>query len=146
MHQSCAGTYAHAARRTGFSTQVNCETGLGQRWSSLKPPAVTGVVTPDIRSQYLKYYCEILLHVAHGAGRGEESRWLVAVVGRGTSSFAAQSSASSISFCIMLTLNQASSGILSTNGPRYCTMGDAMALWVRTSTAVSRCDATLLGE
>ena len=46
------------------------------------------------------------------------------------------SSASCVSFCIMLTSNQASSGILSTIGPRYCTIGEAMALWVRMAGAV----------
>src|ERR1700681_3226920 len=39
--------------------------------------------------------------------------FVVAVVGRGTSSLRPISSASSISFCIMFTLNHASSGILS---------------------------------
>src|SRR5579864_420190 len=43
----------------------------------------------------------------------------MAVVGRGTFSFRPMSSASSMSFCIMFTLNHASSGCLSTKGPRY---------------------------
>ena len=43
-----------------------------------------------------------------------------------------------MSFCIMLTLNQASSGNSSTNGPRYCTIGEAITLCVSTSTAVAR--------
>src|SRR5580704_5766012 len=60
-----------------------------------------------------------------------------AVEGMGTSSFRPSSSASSMSFCIMLTLNQASSGSLITKGPRYFTMGEAMALLVSTSTAIS---------
>src|SRR5208283_1804997 len=63
---------------------------------------------------------------------------VIAVVGIGTSSCRPSSSASSMSFCIMLTLNQASSGCFSTNGPRYCTIGDAITLCVSTSTATSR--------
>src|SRR5579864_4312763 len=62
----------------------------------------------------------------------------IAVVGSGTFSFRPMSSASSMSFCIMFTLNQASSGCLSTNGPRYWIIGDATALCTSTSTAVSR--------
>src|SRR3984893_7204012 len=61
-----------------------------------------------------------------------------AVVGIVTSSCSPSSSARRISFCIMFTLNQASSGCFRTNGPRYCTMGEAMTLCVRTSTATSR--------
>src|SRR5580704_750488 len=60
------------------------------------------------------------------------------VVGSGTSSWRPISRASCMSFCIMLTSNHASSGMLSTNGPRYCTIGDAMTLCVITSTATSR--------
>ena len=71
--------------------------------------------------------------------RAAVSIWLViAVVGSGTSSWRPISKASSISFCIMLTSNHASSGIFKTNGPRYLTMGDAITLFSRTSTAVSR--------
>src|ERR1022692_424010 len=44
---------------------------------------------------------------------------LTAVVGKGTSSCRPNSSASSMSFCIMFTSNQASSGCCRTNGPRY---------------------------
>src|SRR6202049_2495379 len=44
---------------------------------------------------------------------------LTAVVGRGTSRCRPNSIASSISFCIMFTSNQASSGCCRTNGPRY---------------------------
>ena len=62
----------------------------------------------------------------------------MAVVGIGTSRARPSSSASSMSFCIMLTLNHASAGSFRTNGPRYFTIGDAMALFVRTSTATSR--------
>ena len=42
-----------------------------------------------------------------------------------------------MSFCIMLTLNQASSGISRTKGPRYLSIGDAMTLWSSASTATS---------
>src|SRR5215472_3273278 len=63
---------------------------------------------------------------------------VTAVVGIGTSSCRPNSSANSMSFCIMLTLNQASSGCFNTNGPRYCTIGDAITLCVSTSTATSR--------
>src|SRR5579859_490282 len=44
---------------------------------------------------------------------------LTAVVGKGTSSCRPNSSANSMSFCIMFTSNQASSGCFKTNGPRY---------------------------
>ena len=71
---------------------------------------------------------------------------VAAVVGSGTSSSRPSSSASSMSFCIMLQSNQASSGISSTNGPRYFTIGEAITLFVSTSTASSRDDPALLGE
>src|SRR5437016_4871746 len=67
-----------------------------------------------------------------------KNSFVTAVVGIGTSSCRPNSSASSMSFCIMLTLNQASFGIFSTNGPLYCTIGDPITLCVSTSTAVSR--------
>src|SRR5215469_17908437 len=67
-----------------------------------------------------------------------KNSFVTAVVGIGTSSCRPNSSANSMSFCIMLTLNQASSGCFSTNGPRYCTIGDAITLCVNTSTATSR--------
>src|SRR5208282_837927 len=63
---------------------------------------------------------------------------LTAVVGMGTSSWRPSSNASSMSFCIMLTLNHASFGICRTKGPRYWIMGEATALCVSTSTATSR--------
>src|ERR1022692_1227994 len=53
---------------------------------------------------------------------------LTAVVGTGTFSLRPNSIASSMSFCIMLTSNQASSGCCKTNGPRYTIIGDAIAL------------------
>src|SRR6266446_1144106 len=63
---------------------------------------------------------------------------VIAVVGIGTSNCRPSSSARFMSFCIMLTLNHASSGFFKINGPRYCTIGDAITLCVSTSTAVSR--------
>src|SRR6185503_11309924 len=60
------------------------------------------------------------------------------VVGSGTARRRPISSASDVSFCIIFMSNQASSGICSTIGPRYCTIGEAMTLLVRTSTAVLR--------
>src|SRR5713226_842938 len=64
--------------------------------------------------------------------------FVIAVVGIGTSSCRPSSSARFMSFCIMLTLNHASSGFFKINGPRYCTIGEAITLCVSTSTAVSR--------
>jgi len=43
-----------------------------------------------------------------------------------------------MSFCIMFTLNHASSGNFRTNGPRYLIIGEAIALFTSTSTATSR--------
>src|SRR6267143_4349251 len=63
---------------------------------------------------------------------------VTAVVGIGTFSCRPSANARFMSFCIMLTLNHASSGIFNINGPRYCTIGDAITLCVSTSTAVSR--------
>src|SRR3990172_9497108 len=63
---------------------------------------------------------------------------VAAVVGSGTSNCRPISNARFISFCIMSTSNQASSGIFNTNGPRYFTMGEAITLLSRTSTATSR--------
>src|SRR5947199_89324 len=65
-----------------------------------------------------------------------KNSFVTAVVGMGTSNCRPSSSASSMSFCIMLTLNHASSGIFSTNGPRYSTIGDAITLCVITSTKI----------
>ena len=61
-----------------------------------------------------------------------------AVVGKGTSTWWPSSRANPRSFCIMETLNQASAGIPSTNGPRYLTMGEATTLLSSASTARSR--------
>src|SRR6516162_9033422 len=62
----------------------------------------------------------------------------IEVVGSGTFTCRPSSSASCTSFCIMFTLNHASSGGLRTNGPRYWSIGDATTLCRRTSSAVSR--------
>src|SRR6267143_4661164 len=64
--------------------------------------------------------------------------FVTAVVGIGTSSCRPSSNARFMSFCIMLTLNHAPSGIFKINGPRYWTIGDAITLCVSTSTAISR--------
>src|SRR5882672_2614694 len=64
--------------------------------------------------------------------------FVTAVVGIGTSSCRPSSSARFMSFCIMLTLNHASSCFFKINGPRYCTIGEAITLCVSTSTAISR--------
>src|SRR5713226_1629879 len=64
--------------------------------------------------------------------------FVIEVVGIGTSSCRPSSSARFMSFCIMLTLNHASSGLFKINGPRYCTIGEPITLCVSTSTAVSR--------
>src|SRR5688572_30740386 len=93
--------------------------------------------TPDIWARTLKSTAKSSF--ARPMPRAAVRNSLVtAVVGRGTSSRLPISSASIMSFCIMLTSNQTSSGILSTKGPRYCTIGEAMTLWVSTSTATSR--------
>src|SRR5512146_920340 len=93
--------------------------------------------TPDISASTLKTQAKSCLAkpMARAALRNSLA---TAVVGKGTSSFRPISRASTISFCIMFTSNQASSGMCSTKGPRYCTMGEATALCSSTSTAVSR--------
>src|SRR5580658_9632584 len=101
------------------------------------PPAVTGVDTPDMAAstsnmQAKSYFAKPMPRAA------VRTSLLTAVVGSGTSNWRPSSNASSISFCIMFTSNQASSGCCRTNGPRYWIMGDATALCVSTSTAVSR--------
>src|SRR5579862_1036257 len=82
------------------------------------PPAVTGVATPDIaastsKTQAKSYFVQPMPRAA------VRNSLLTAVVGRGTSSCRPRSMARTISFCIMLTSNQASSGCCRTNGPRY---------------------------
>src|SRR5580692_6557101 len=100
-------------------------------------PAVTGVVTPDMAAstsnmQAKSYFVQPMPRAA------VRNSLLTAVVGRGTSSCRPRSIASTISFCIMFTSNQASSGCCRTNGPRYLIMGEATALLTSTSTATSR--------
>src|ERR1700731_5214709 len=82
------------------------------------PPLVTGVETPDMAAstsnmQAKSYFVQPMPRAA------VRISLLTAVVGRGTSSWRPRSIARTISFCIMLTSNQASSGCCSTNGPRY---------------------------
>ena len=63
---------------------------------------------------------------------------VTAVVGKGTSTRRPNSSASSISFCMVLTVCQAGSGSLVSMGERYITIGEATALLVITSIAAWR--------
>src|SRR5277367_5731144 len=93
--------------------------------------------TPDIRASTSKTTAKSCFAnpIPRAAVRNS---FETAVVGSGTSSARPISSASSMSFCIMFTSNQASAGILRTNGPRYLIIGDATALLVSTSTATSR--------
>src|ERR1700730_10360154 len=82
------------------------------------PPLVTGVDTPDMAAstsnmQAKSYFVQPMPRAA------VRISLLTAVVGSGTSSCRPRSMASTISFCIMFTSNQASSGCCNTNGPRY---------------------------
>src|SRR5215469_6693989 len=82
------------------------------------PPVVTGVETPDMAAstsnmQAKSYFVQPIPRAA------VRNSLLAAVVGKGTSSWRPRSIASTMSFCIMLTSNHASSGCCSTNGPRY---------------------------
>src|ERR1700756_55086 len=100
---------------------------LGRRGRHFLPPVVTGVVTPDMAAstsnmQAKSYFVQPMPRAA------VRISLLTAVVGSGTSSCRPRSIASTISFCIMLTSNQASSGCCRTKGPRYLTIGDATAL------------------
>ena len=54
----------------------------------------------------------------------------MAAVGSGTCKSRPSSSASDTSFCIIVVLNCAWSGIFRISGPLYCTSGDAIALLV----------------
>src|SRR5712692_6351694 len=94
-------------------------------------------VTPDIWARTSKRTAKSLSSrpIPRAAVRNS---FVIAVVGNGTSSSRPSSRARFMSFCIILTLNHASSGIFKINGPRYCTIGDAITLCVSTSTAVSR--------
>src|ERR1700685_1526766 len=103
----------------------------------LAPPSVTGVDTPDMEAstsnmQAKSYFAQPMPRAA------VKNSLLAAVVGSGTSSCRPRSIAKTISFCIMLQSNQASSGCCSTNGPRYLIMGEATPLFVSTSTSTSR--------
>src|SRR5579859_375109 len=101
------------------------------------PPVVTGVEMPDMAAstsnmQAKSYFVQPMPRAA------VRNSLLAAVVGSGTSSCLPRSMASTISFCIMLTSNHASSGCCRTNGPRYLIIGEATALLTSTSTATSR--------
>src|SRR5208282_1354697 len=101
------------------------------------PPFVTGVVTPDIAASTSNMQAKS--YFVHPMPRAAvRNSLLTAVVGKGTSSWRPSSMASTMSFCIMFTSNQASSGCCRTNGPRYLIIGDATALLTSTSTATSR--------
>src|SRR5260221_1126075 len=63
---------------------------------------------------------------------------VIAVVGIGTSRYRPSSSASRAHSVVTFTLNHASSGSFRTKGPRYFTIGEAIALFTSTSTATSR--------
>src|SRR4029077_10273014 len=79
---------------------------------------IAHLTTPDICASTSKRMAKSFF--ARPMPRAAVSISLVAaVVGKGTSTWRPNSNANSISFCIILTSNQASSGIFSTNGPRY---------------------------
>src|SRR5258706_1707013 len=81
------------------------------------PPAVTGVVTPDIAASTSNMQAKSYL-VQPMPRAAVRISLLSPVVGSGTSSCRPRSIARTISFCIMLTSNHASSGCCRTNGPR----------------------------
>src|ERR1700722_15532894 len=104
----------------GFSSRLLIG-GCGGHF--LGPPMVTGVETPDMAAstsnmQAKSYFVQPMPRAA------VRISLLTAVVGKGTSSCRPRSMARTISFCIMLTSNQASSGCCRTKGPRYFTMGE----------------------
>src|SRR5579864_3424705 len=73
------------------------------------PPSVTGVFTPDIAASTSNMHAKSYL--VHPMSRAAvRNSLLTAVVGSGTSSCRPNSIASTMSFCIMLTSNQDSSG------------------------------------
>src|ERR1700692_3948224 len=124
-----------------FSRGAGCfPTGLGLGGCgghTFFPPLVTGVETPDMAASTSNMQAKSYL-VQPMPRAAVRISLLTAVVGRGTSSWRPRSMARTISFCIMLTSNQASSRCCRTKGPRYLIIGDAMALLTRTSTAPSR--------
>src|SRR5271165_566594 len=111
--------------------------GFGCGCAHFAPTPVTGVVTPDMAASTSNMQAKsyVVQPIPRAAVR---KSLLTAVVGRGTSSWRPSSMASTMSFCIMFTSNQASSGGCRTNGPRYLIIGDATALLTSTSTATSR--------
>src|SRR6267154_3406574 len=99
----------------------------GSRRHIFLPPFVTGVATPDIAASTSNMHAKSYF-VQPMPRAAVRISLLTAVDGRGTSSCRPRSIARTISFCIMFTSNQASSGCRRTNGPRYWIMGDATAL------------------
>src|SRR5208282_4674008 len=95
------------------------------------------LATPDMRAKTSKITAKSSFSqpIPRAAVRNS---LLMAVVGTGTFNLRPNSMARSISFCIMLTSNHATSGCCNTKGPRYTIMGEAIALWIITSTATSR--------
>src|SRR6516162_6739020 len=73
------------------------------------PPVVTGVDTPDIAARTSNMHAKSYF-VQPMPRAAVRNSLLTAVVGKGTSSWRPSSMASTMSFCIMLTSNQASSG------------------------------------
>src|SRR5579864_178376 len=120
-----------------FSREILACLGLRGDSRHFRPPAVTGVLTPAIAASTSNMHAKS--YFVHPIPRAAvKNSLLTAVVGSGTSSCLPNSMARTISFCIMFTSNQASSGCCKTNGPRYLIMGEATALLTSTSTATSR--------
>src|SRR5579859_4299390 len=114
-HHLAIGTEPFFFAVRGFRTRFRLGSRSGHFFG---PPAVTGVVTPDIfastsNTQAKSYLVQPMPRAA------VKNSLLTAVVGRGTSSWRPSSMASTISFCIMFTSNQASSGCCRMKGPRY---------------------------
>src|SRR5688572_2743227 len=101
------------------------------------PPARHGQAIPDMRASTL--YRMAKSCSPRPCSRAVDKNSLTTVpVGNVTCTSRARSSASITSFCIMFALNIGGSGIFRTHGPLYCTSGEAIALLVSTSIAVSR--------
>src|SRR5580704_7125831 len=135
--QADAHHLAIGAQPLGFFCDLGNFGRLGGGHGHFLPPAVTGVVTPDMAASTSNMQAKSYL-VQPMPRAAVRISLLTAVLGRGTSSCRPKSMASTMSFCIMLTSNQASGGCCRTNGPRYLIMGDATALLTSTSTAISR--------
>src|SRR5712691_9433357 len=102
-----------------FGTGVTASFRLGgRRRHTFFPPLVTGVETPDMAANTSNMQAKSYL-VQPMPRAAVRISLLTAVVGKGTSSCRPRSIARTISFCIMFTSNQASSGCCRTKGPRY---------------------------